>query len=507
MPNESTENAASPATGIARKASRGVLWSVLTIAGTRLLGQVSNIILARLLTPDDFGLIYFANVIIALVTSVQNLGLGAALIQREGDIQEAADSAFLLNLATGGVLFVVGLALSPLAALYLRQPEVGPIVRVLSWTFVIYAFGVVQSTLLQRELDFRGKFFQELTPYIITPLVALPLAVLGYGAWSLVYGQLAGAVGGVLVVWIVSPWRPTFHFQRKLLLELWRFGRHVLLSELLWLAGQNADYLVVGRFLGETALGYYGMALTWASLPFGSLARIVPRIAFPVFARLRNSESVVSGSDHGLTQPFLRTLRLVALVSLPLEIGLFIVAPDLVPGFLGEQWMPAVSILRLLALYGIFVSLNSPANSLYMSLDRPEILPRFILGWLVTLVPSLALGSRWGLTGVGVALIVCGAASTLVHFYLIGRLLDLPRKLGGFYVPAIRQMLQAPVLAAAAMGAVTCPVQALLPLSPLLSLLVVVPLGALVYLAFMALLDRSTLRDALDAIRLGVQRT
>ncbi|MEM7115598.1 MAG: oligosaccharide flippase family protein [Chloroflexota bacterium] len=197
---------------LAKKAASGVFWNYLSFGLGKGLVLITTAVLARLLTPEQFGIVGFATLAVSYLAVLKDLGLGAALIQRQDRIDEAADTVFTLNLLLGLILSAITIAAAPLVAVYFSEPQVTPILRVLGFTFVFNALGAIHIVRLQRRLDFRQKAIPDIGRSLAKGLISIGLALTGFGVWALVIGQLAGVVAGVVLAWIMLPWRPNLRF-------------------------------------------------------------------------------------------------------------------------------------------------------------------------------------------------------------------------------------------------------------------------------------------------------
>jgi O-antigen ligase len=232
---------------IARKATRAMVWNYLSFVLGKVLLFISISILARLLSPREVGIVALATVAINYFTVLQDLGLGAALIQRRDRIEEAADTVFAMNLICS-VIITAGIFFSaPFVADYFDEPTVSPVLRWLGLTFIINAFGSIHTVLLKRELNFHKKIIPDLGQSLIKGIVSIGLALSGAGVWSLVYGQIAGSMAFVILAWIVNPWRPRFRLNLKLLRPPLSYGLSVLVGDSLSAAIDNLDYVIVRR--------------------------------------------------------------------------------------------------------------------------------------------------------------------------------------------------------------------------------------------------------------------
>ena len=268
-------SAPSPPSSLVGTASRGVLWT----AGAQFIAQgihvAVRLVLARLLVPDDFGLVAMAMVFLSLTPLVADLGVGQALAQRQDLAEGHRSTAFWLTSALGGGLFFLFAAAAPLFGAFYGEPAVVPIIRVLAVSFLLAAPESVYSALLIREMRFGLLGARRIAATLSGGAAGIAAAVGGLGVWALVIHSLVtAAAGSALLAWR-SPWRPRWEFSRKAARELWGFGRWVTGSRLLNHLNRNADNLLIGRFLGAAALGLYSFSYQAVLLPLLVVARPV----------------------------------------------------------------------------------------------------------------------------------------------------------------------------------------------------------------------------------------
>ena len=273
-----------------------MLWNYASFASGKVLVLVTMAILARVLTPGEFGIVGFATVAVAYLAVLKDLGLGAAIIQRRTELEAASQTVYVLNRAMGAILTLVTALAAPLVAAFFQEPLVTPILRVLSFTFMLESLGAVHIVLLKRNLDFRRKLIPDVGRALVKGGVSIAAALAGFGVWALVWGQLAGVVMSVVLSWAVVPWRPTFTFNRPLVRPLMRFGVPLVLTDIQYAVWANLDYVVVGRMLGNEALGIYTLAYRLPELIIQSIWRVVAGAVFRSFRRYR-IEPTCSATD------------------------------------------------------------------------------------------------------------------------------------------------------------------------------------------------------------------
>ncbi|MGB8982656.1 MAG: lipopolysaccharide biosynthesis protein, partial [Anaerolineales bacterium] len=336
---------------IARKTAWGFIWNFSAYFLGKIVLLITTSILARLLAKSDFGLIAVALVAINYLSVLKDLGLGVALIQRKGDVNEAVDTVFTINILIGLVLAALTIPLAPLVAVYFRDPQVTPVLRWMGISFIINALGSVHTNWLVRELDYRRKMIPDLGGALIKGAVSIGMAYYGYGVWSLVFGQIAGALASLILVWTILPWRPRLTLDRKVAGGLMKFGVSVTAIDIINEITDNIDYVIVGRIFGLVPLSIYTLAYRLPEMLLIGNLWVMGGVVFPAF-------STVQDRPDELRRGFLASVRFVELIAVPICLGLLIAADPIVRAVFGDQWLEAVPVLRVLAVYAWVYSLG-----------------------------------------------------------------------------------------------------------------------------------------------------
>jgi lipopolysaccharide exporter len=398
--------AVSPPPGSLRgSAGSGMVWQGTSYLFGKLSVLVSTLVLARLLVPDDFGLVALAMVFISYADSISDLGVSQALVYLPRTVGTVR-AALLCAVGSGTVLLGLTFFGAPAVAALFGEPDVAPLIRLLGLSLFAGAIASVPEALLKRELQFRRIGGAAVLRAVTVAVVSIVLATTGGGAASLVWGTVAGSVAYAISTWLLARpdprlWRARWADARAVLGYGLPAAGGILLSALIF----NIDYLIVGRELGATALGYYTMAFRMPELLIINVFFVVSSVTFPLYSRARND-------PDRLRRGYLSSVRIQAAYGVCAGLGVAAVAPVLVPVLLGPQWEPAVSALIALAVYAALRSLGAGANDLYKALGRPGLSVRISLVRLVVLVPTLILATRWGFTGVAWA--QAGAAGVFV---------------------------------------------------------------------------------------------
>jgi PST family polysaccharide transporter len=468
---------------VARKAVQAAFWNYASFGAGKLLLFVTTAVLARLLTVEEFGTVGFATLVVTYLTAVKDLGLGAALIQRSDRNDAAAHTVFTLNLGLGAVLALASYGIAPLAAAYFREPMVTPLLRVLGLSFVFNALCGVHSALLQRELAFRRKIVPDLSRSLVKGIVSIGLALAGAGAWSLVIGQVASAAVGMVASWIVYPWRPRLHVDAAAARGLLLFGLSVLGIDAISVVTDNLDYLIIGRALGSADLGIYTLAYRLPELLVLNVLWILAAVLFPTY-------SMVKDQPDTLRSGFLVSLRYIELVLMPICLGLLIAADPIVRVAFGDQWLDAIPVVRVLALFALVNSIGFNVGDVYKAIGRPDILIKIELATLALLVPVLLIGVRYGILGVAYGHLVVATTHMIVRLGMAMRFVKIsPGDIAAQLRPSV---LAGAVLGVFALAAGEWTRDQL----PLVQLAAVGFGGALGYLVTLWTIERETLRRA-----------
>ena len=375
----------------------GVVWLTATRLSGQIITWIITVIVVRLLSPEDYGLMGMAVLFTGVLYLFNEIGLGAAIVQRADlSAQQLSDLRWVI-IAVNVALFVVLLPLAPPAAAYFGEPQLVAIIRVLALSFLVNGIGIPSASILQREMAFKEKAAAEVAGSLAGGVATLVLALLGYGVWSLVFGSLILRLVTTVMYCVYRPpaFRRSFSLRNVGLFT--NFGFHVTVSRFLWYVYSTADMAIVGKVLGSTQLGYYSLAFQYSSLPLEKFVTILNEIAFPSFSSVQHDTAT-------LQRHYLKLVNFVALVTFPMFIGLCLVADSAVVVFLGAKWLPVVLPLRILCVVLCFRTIETINAPLAMAKGRPQVvLGNTLLGALV-LPPSFYVGARYaGIEGVAMA--------------------------------------------------------------------------------------------------------
>ncbi len=364
-----------------RVALKGTFWIYAARYSGKLVVFVSTIILARLLTKDDFGIVGYALVVTNFLDVVRDLGIGTAVIYHKED-PKASDTAFWLVLLFGITLFALTWVAAPFVGAFFQDDRAINVTRMLALTFPISAFGKVHEGLLHKNLAFGKAFIPSLARNIGKAALSVGFALLGFGVWSLVIGNVGAVVVFVIVLWIVLPWRPSLRFDRKMAKDLLTYGTGILSVNILAYFLRDSDALFIGRFLGTTALGVYSIAYRIPEMLILEFSNVIHNVSFPVFVKMKEK-------SVDLQQGFLKSTAYLSFVTIPIGLGLALVARPFILTFFTEKWVEAIPVLQAISIYALIFSLSYNAGSVYKAKGQPYTLTKLALVRVAILIPAL----------------------------------------------------------------------------------------------------------------------
>ena len=404
---EDGADGAAPPRALAERTVTAAQWRLVSavVQGGMQFGV--GVLLARLLPPAAFGLIALAMVVTGFASSVSDLGLGAAVIQRRDLTERHLQVSFTASMAMGLALAAVLVMLSPLSAPLLRDPAVPGVLRAESLVFVFGALGSTSRAMLRRELRFQPLFWTGFLSYVVGyAAVATGMALLGYGVWSLVAGALVQALVESLLCLAVSRHSLRPLLARAELRELFGFGAGASFNNVINYVARNADNLIVGRWLGEAALGLYGRAYNLMTLPLNYLGVATHQVLFPAMAEIQDDLPRMG-------RAYLTSVQVTTLVTVPVMAGMAVAAPHMIVALYGGVWAGMVLPLQVLCIAGIFRAIYHLAGSVTYAAGQVYAELRRQVGYAAFVVVGGLAGTHWGVSGVAI-----GVTLAIVYMYL-----------------------------------------------------------------------------------------
>ncbi|EAW36468.1 lipopolysaccharide biosynthesis protein [Lyngbya sp. PCC 8106] len=421
---------------IKQKAIQGVVWSVIQNWGSQAGSLIVFLILARLLTPEAFGLIGLANVFLAFMRIFLEQGFSQALIQRQEIEPEELDTAFWTHVVSGLLLTIISFLLSGFIAGIFDQPKLIPIIQCFSFLFFFKSLSHVHKAILSREFAFKVMAVRTIIGITIGGIVGIVMALSGFGVWSLVSQQFIYEAVEVFIIWGAIDWRPKLRFSFKHLRSLLSFGSNILALKFLSFFNKRTDNLLIGYFLGEVALGYYMIAFRVLEVMNQLLISTTKQVALPTFSRLQTE-------PERFRQAFYKVTLFTSLIAFPTFLGMIIFTPELVLVLFGEQWLPSVPVMQILAFAGIINAISFFNSSVFIAMGKPSWkLKVSLLNAILNFIACL-LAVKSGIVAVAAAYVISSYLGFPVSQWAISKLIHIPVRtyLKQFISPAICSLI------------------------------------------------------------------
>jgi len=402
------------------QAISGVKWSGVSMGAVTALQFITLAILARLLSPSDFGLMGMIMVIIGFAQAFADMGLSNAIIQRQDVPKSHLSSFFWINVSIGILLFVFILLIRPLTVIYFKQPILSSYLIFAAFIFLITPVGQIFSTLLRKELKFKTLSKIEIAATIVYSVSAISLALAKFGVLSLVFGQLICSLFTVGILFFVfrKIWLPQFHFSIKEIKSYLSFGAFQMGERAVNYLSANIDYIIIGRFLGASTLGFYTLAYRIMTVPLAKINPVITKVAFPAFSKIQDD-------NLKMKRGYCKVINYISMLSFPMLGGMFVVAPEFIKLVYGAKWQPSILVLQIFCLVGIFKSLGNPIGSVLLAKGRADI--GFYWNVFAVIMISLAVivGVNWGIVGVAVAILFLQVPFFFIIQPIVNRLIEL----------------------------------------------------------------------------------
>ena len=469
-----------------KKTVKGVAWTSLNQVMNLGFGFVIGVILARLLSPSDYGMLAMIAVFNSIAMAFVNSGFGSALIRKPDLTEDDNTTAFSFNIVVAIVMVGVLWIVAPWVAQFYDKPILTSLLRVEAFLLVISSLRIVQNTQLSRALNFKAMMIINVASQVIAGVIAIVAAYRGLGVWALVIQHYVSGIISLMLLWIISPWRPRGHWNKESIRYLWGYGSKLLASGLLDKIYGNIYPIIIGKLFSAADLGQYTRAKGYAAIPSTGLTSVLQQVTFPVLSKIQED-------DERLGYAYRRMLRFTVFLVFPIMIGMAALAYPLVVALVTDKWVQCVPYLQLIC----FASMWYPVHAINLSLlqvkGRSDLFLRLEIIKKILGVVIVFISVPFGIIGICVGAI-CGSILCLaINTYYTGKLIHV-----GFF----RQMMDMTptLLNSLVMGAaiylLTLPLD-----GNVLKLAVGIPAGMVLYLAVAWLFRLPELKEAIDIIR------
>lgn len=473
------------------------IWATITNILDRGLQLLMVAILARMLTPADFGLLGIALLTLSAFKRFSNIGFDQALIQKgSGNVDSYLNTYWSIEILRGLLLAGLLLLVAPLVAGFFDEPRATPILRVIALTPLLLGLRNPGIVYFRKDLEFDKQFVYTMSGSVTNFVVALAVALATQSVWALVLGYVSSDAARLLASYAIHDYRPRPGFDLEVAKDLFGFGKWITGSESVYFLINQGDDAVIGWVLSATSLGLYQVAYQFAKAPATEISQIISSVAFPAYSQLQDD-------IPALRTAFFRTLQVTMVISFPASVGIAVVAPTFVEAVLGPDWTPVVPVMQLIAVYGLLIALGSAYSPVWKALGRPDYMAKLgVFRLVLTALIIIPVTREFGIVGTAAAVLGVYVFPVMpIDVYLVIRSVEtsLGRLLREISYPAVASLL---------MGGVVYWLQSTLTLPwALLELAVLVAVGAAVYGAAVAALElglnwhlRETLRNFAGAI-------
>lgn len=455
-----------------RRSIRGGSVTLATKGLSIVIQLASTAVLARLLTPEDFGILAMVLAVTGFAALFQDLGLSTAVIQSDGINRTQQSNLFWLNVAMGGFLTVLVAALSPLVVWLFGKPELSDVTIVLSLSFLIASFGAQPSATLVREMLFGRQAIARIAGALVTLATAVVLALKGHSYWSLVWGSLVGTLAGTVLTFVLSPFRPVAPVKGAGIRKMVTFGANVTAFNLVNYFARNLDNILIGRLLGAESLGFYSRAYHLLMFPIDAIREPINAVAFPAMSRLKANPAAYRSY-------YRRTSLLLALASMPVTAFLFVASEPVINLLLGPGWSEVSRIFALLAVTGFIQPVASLRGNVLLSSGRSRRYLQWGIVNAVCVCIGFLVGIRWGVVGIAASYAVVNYA--ILYPSLLLAFKDTPLRPMDFF-----GSISIPVAASLAAVALSYPAARLDGINALHPLMQVLLLGSIFAVTYLA---------------------
>lgn len=401
------------------KTISGFFWSFSDNIVHHSIQFVVGIILARLLSPSEFGLIGMIAIFIAVSQTFVNSGFGQALIRKKNVTQEDFSTVFLFNLGVSIIFFLLVFSLAGNISVFFNETLLKPITQVFSINLVITSLALVQRTRLIKDLNFKAQTLISFISNVISGLIAIYLAYNGYGVWSLVYKTIINNSLQTILLWFANKWIPSFLFSKKSFGELFHFGYKLLLSSLIDTLYRNVYLLVIGKFFSATQLGFYTRADQFKKLPSENINTVIGRVSYPVLSQLQDN-------PEKLKKTYKKIIKSTMFITFLAMFGMAAIAEPMILVLIGEKWLQSVSYLQLLCFVGMMYPLHSLNLTMLNVKGRSDLFFKLEIIKKIMAIPVIIIGIFIGIHAMIIGMIFNSLIAFLLNSYYSGQMVNYP---------------------------------------------------------------------------------
>jgi teichuronic acid exporter len=398
------------------KTVSGLVWSFIDNFSKLGLTFVIGIILARLLTPREFGLVGMISIIIAISQSLVNSGFTQALIRKKDCTQADYSTVFYFNLLVGTVLYLILFFSAGAISRFFDEPQLHLIVQVVGFSIIVNAFAIVQRARLTKAINFKLQTKISIIASLGSGIIGIIMAYTGYGVWSLVFKTLLGFIISSILLWLWNKWKPSLAFSKNSFKEMFSFGYKLLISGLIDTAYRNIYLLIIGKYFSATELGFFTRADQFVNLPSQYITGAVQRVSYPILSEIQED-------IFRLRAAYKRLIKSTMLITFPIMMIIIAAAKPLVLTLIGEKWLPSVVYLQLLGFVGMLYPLHAINLNMLNVQGRSDLFLRLEIIKKILAIPVIVLGVMLGIKMMIVGMIIISVIAFFLNSYYSGKII------------------------------------------------------------------------------------
>lgn len=390
----------------------GLKWSIFSTGGRQLFQTFFTILLARVLSPEDFGLVSMITVFTGFSFVIMNFGFGTALIQKSDATQLDFSSVFWINGFIGAILSLIIYFLSSWIAEFYQNAQLSDLTKLISFNYFVLSLGLTHKIKLQKELLFKEIAKVEIIAMLIAGIIACTLAYGGYGVYSLIIQTIVLAFLQTGLYWIVSKWRPILRFSKASIKSIFNFSINLFGNQTLGYITSNLDYLLIGKYLGDGSLGIYRNSFSLIIKPLNALNGTLFNVFFPHFSSFKKNLEAVGDN-------YFKAISVLFYVTAPVMLIAFFLSEFIVLTLFGNEWEAMIPLIRLMAFPGLLFSLTSFNGSIFLAFGKSNTLLKVNLFNRVIVSVGIILGLYWGIKGVAFSFNITYLVSFFFSLYFV----------------------------------------------------------------------------------------
>ncbi len=403
---------------VSDKIVKGTFWILFLRISNRLLGFVRTVVLARLLAPEDFGLMGIAALTIATIEVFSQPGIGMSLIQKKENIEKYLDTAWTVSVVRAVIIFLLLYVFAPYTSKFFNVPQADSVIKVFGFSVLITGCRNIGVIYFQKRMNFKLQYIYEFSTTLGNLVVAVPAALMLKSVWALVLGGIAGSLVRLVMSYLLNSYRPKLQFDTEKFVEMFRYGKWILGSGVLFFLITQGDDIFLGKMFGATALGLYQMAFMVSNLPTTEIARVIGYVTFPAYSKIQKDKT-----EFG--DIYLKVMHIITVTSVIMTGSIFMLADDLTKVVLGPKWVSIVPMMQILAWSGLVRAMSATLVPVFNAAGKPGINTKCqSIGLVVLAAVIVPCSLVWDINGVPVSVLASNIVMFLVYVVVSSRIID-----------------------------------------------------------------------------------